>query len=114
MPPDFPDAKHQMFETSHINALLDGGYRLASTGWCGTKQPPYASTFMEQRTPVTRNATLWAGYGLILGVRGRRCQLRAVNDSVGLIVVEPCLTRFKARDHRMSAVMEVLGRVLAR
>lgn len=38
--PDFPDAKHQMFETSYMNALFDYGFRLAREGTAWHKAPP--------------------------------------------------------------------------
>jgi predicted acylesterase/phospholipase RssA len=38
--PDFPDAKHQMFETSYMNALFDYGFRLAREGAAWHKVPP--------------------------------------------------------------------------
>jgi predicted acylesterase/phospholipase RssA len=38
--PDFPDAKHQMFETSYMNALFDYGFRLAREGAAWHKAPP--------------------------------------------------------------------------
>lgn len=38
--PDFPDAEHQMFETSYMNALFDYGYRLAREGAAWHKAPP--------------------------------------------------------------------------
>jgi predicted acylesterase/phospholipase RssA len=37
---DFPDAEHQMFETSYMNALFDYGYRLARAGAAWHQAPP--------------------------------------------------------------------------
>src|SRR5689334_612181 len=62
--------------------------------------------------PVRRHPPLGAGHALVDRVLLRRRELRAVVGLLGLVAVEPVLTRLEALDERVSRSRSVRGRVL--
>jgi hypothetical protein len=69
---------------------------------------------VQQRFPVGRHPSCGSRNGLTSWMRMRRKQLRTLDLSPRLVVVEPVLARLKAGDDRMSRLCRMFGCVLAR
>lgn len=69
---------------------------------------------VEERFPVSRYSSGGSRHGLMFRVRMRRKQLRTLDHSLRLVIVEPILTGLKAGNDGMSSGCIMFGCMLVR